>query len=78
MNAPEACVRFYREHVEADAVHEQVVRHDVVGDLIRREPELDSDVVFGMRAFAAMEDRLADHLMKCWLAERSSLIRPLS
>jgi hypothetical protein len=78
LGAPEACIRFYREHVEADAVHEQVVRHDVVGDLVRREPDLDSDVVFGMRAFAAMEDRLADHLMKCWLAERSSLCRPLA
>ena len=28
------CIAFYREHVEADAVHEQVVRHDVVGDLV--------------------------------------------
>lgn len=78
MDAPEACIRFYREHVEADAVHEQVVRHDVVGDLVRREPDLDTDVVFGIRAFAAMEDRLADHLMKCWVAERSSLCRPLA
>lgn len=78
MDAPEACVRFYREHIEADAVHEQVVRHDVVGDLVRREPELESDVIFGMRAFSRMEDRLADHLMKYWLAERSSLCRALS
>ncbi|CRZ15713.1 hypothetical protein BN2156_02576 [Mycolicibacterium neworleansense] len=78
LGAPEACVLFYREHVEADAVHEQVVRHDVVGDLVSREPELDTDVVFGIRAFTAMEDRLADHLMKCWLAERSSLCRPLA
>ena len=34
MGAPQACVGFYREHVEADAVHEQVVRTDVVGDLV--------------------------------------------
>ncbi|WP_441962083.1 iron-containing redox enzyme family protein [Mycolicibacterium houstonense] len=78
LEAPEACVRFYREHVEADAVHEQVVRHDVVGDLVRREPDLDPDVVFGIRAFGAMEERLADHLMKCWVAGRSSLCRPLA
>ena len=32
MAAPQACIRFYSEHVEADAVHEQVVRTDVVGD----------------------------------------------
>ncbi|OMC04976.1 hypothetical protein A5733_20750 [Mycobacterium sp. NS-7484] len=78
MAAPQECVHFYREHVEADAVHEQVVRHDVVGDLVRREPELDADVVFGIRAFNALEGRLADHLMKCWSADRSSLCRALA
>lgn len=78
LGAPEACVRFYREHVEADAVHEQVVRHDVVGDLVSREPELDTDVVFGIRAFGALEDRLAAHLMASWRAGRSSLCRPLA
>jgi hypothetical protein len=45
MGAPQACVGFYREHVEADAVHEQVVRTDVVGDLVAREPHLDADGV---------------------------------
>ena len=61
--APSECVAFYREHVEADAVHEQVVRNDVVTDLVRREPHLDRDVVFGIRAHGAVEDRLADAIM---------------
>ena len=78
MQAPEACVAFYREHVEADAVHEHVVRIDVVGDLLAREPHLDGDVVFGIRAHAAVEDRLADALMTAWRQGRSSLRRPLS
>jgi hypothetical protein len=78
MGAPEQCVGFYREHVEADAVHEQVVRHDVVGDLIAREPQLERDVVFGIRARDVVEDRLAAHLMDRWTAGRSSLRRPLS
>ena len=77
MDAPEACVRFYREHVEADAVHEQVVRTDVVGDLVRREPTLDRDVVFGIRAHEAVESRLADHLTRCWRSGETSLRRPL-
>ena len=64
MGAPQACVAFYREHVEADAVHEQVVRTDVVGDLVSREPELDRDVVFGIRAHELVEDRLAEHVMR--------------
>ena len=34
-----------------------------MGDLVAREPQLDRDVVFGIRAFGVVEDRLADHLM---------------
>jgi hypothetical protein len=77
MEAPEACARFYREHVEADAVHEQVVRTDVVGELISYEPHLESDVVFGIRAFALVEDRLARHLMTRWQAGEPSIPCPL-
>ena len=66
MDAPQACVHFYAEHVEADAVHEQVVRVDVVGDLVAAEPQLDRDVVFGIRARDFVEDRLATHMMECW------------
>lgn len=74
MGAPEPCIAFYREHVEADAVHEQVVRTDVVGDLLAREPELEPTVIFGMRARDVVESRLADRLMDSWAAGRSSLI----
>lgn len=77
LDAPPACVGFYSEHVEADAVHEQVVRIDVVGDLAAREPHLDSDVVFGIRAHAAVENRLADKLIGAWKQGRTSLRRPL-
>lgn len=77
MGAPRPCIDFYAEHVEADAVHEQMVRTDVVGDLVAREPHLDRDVVFGIRAHAFVEDRLADHMMRSWSAARTSLRRPL-
>jgi hypothetical protein len=77
MGAPQPCVAFYAEHVVADAVHEQVVRTGVVGDLLAREPHLETDVVFGIRARDVVEDRLASHLMSCWKAGRSSLRRPL-
>jgi hypothetical protein len=76
MDAPPECIAFYSEHVEADAVHEQVVRHDVVGTLVAREPHLDRDVVFGIRAHAAVEDRLGNVLMASWKAGKTSLRRP--
>ena len=78
MGAPQLCVSFYREHIEADAVHEQVVRTDVVGDLVARESHLERDVVFGIRTRDVVEDRLASHVMACWKAGRSSLRRPLT
>jgi len=78
LDAPEPCRAFYAEHVEADAVHEQVVRTDVVGDLVAREPELDADVVFGIRAFDVVETRLADHLMECWQTGTPSLRREIA
>ena len=78
MGAPDSCALFYREHVEADAVHEQVVRHDVVGDLVAREPALEADVIFGIRARDVVEDRLAEHMVASWQAGTSSLRCPLT
>lgn len=78
LDAPDECIRFYREHVEADAVHEQILRHEVVGDLLTREPELESDVVFGIRAFDFLEDKLATLLMSSWTQGKSSLLAPIS
>ena len=78
LNAPDPCRDFYRGHAAAAAMHEEAIRTDVVGDLVGREPDLAVDVVFGMRAFAVMEDRLATHLMRSWGAGDSSLRHPLN
>jgi hypothetical protein len=68
---------FFTEHVEADAVHEQVLRRDVVGDLLAREPHLAADVVFGVQATGLLEERLAARLLECWRAGRGSLLAEL-
>jgi hypothetical protein len=73
LDAPDACRLFYTEHIEADAVHEQVLRRDVIGDLLAREPELAGDIVFGVQATDLLEQHLADHLLSAWRADRSSL-----
>ncbi|MEU0134030.1 iron-containing redox enzyme family protein [Streptomyces sp. NPDC006296] len=57
---------FYTEHVEADAVHEQVVRRDVVGGLLDDEPALADDIAFGITATSFVEDRLGDRLLAGW------------
>jgi hypothetical protein len=72
-----ACRRFYVEHIEADAVHEQVMRHDVIGDLLEREPALAADVVFGIQATDLVEGRFAEHVLGSWAAGRSALRQPI-
>jgi hypothetical protein len=73
LDAPHACRHFYTEHIEADAVHEQVLRHDVIGDLLDREPDLAADVVFGAQATGFLEDRLGAHVLGSWEQGRTSL-----
>lgn len=74
MGAPEACVRFHAEDAGVDTVRG---RPRVVDDLLRREPHLDRDVVFGSRARDLVEERLSAHMMKSWVSGRSSLRRLL-
>ncbi|MCK1798143.1 iron-containing redox enzyme family protein [Streptomyces sp. XM4193] len=75
--ADKACVHFYAEHIEADAVHEQVMRHEVIDDLLTQEPALAPDVVFGIRAAELVEDDFARHLNHAWEQGSSSLRVPL-
>jgi Iron-containing redox enzyme len=77
LGAGPRCTRFYAEHVEADAVHEQVMRREVIGGLLDREPDLAADVVFGIRATALLEERLTGHLLTSWRAGETSLRAPL-
>lgn len=66
IGAGKAAQRFYDEHVEADAVHEQVVRHEVIAPLLAAEPHLEPDVAFGIRATGLLEDRLGEVLLDAW------------
>jgi hypothetical protein len=64
---------FYDEHVEADAVHEQIAAVDMCGSLVAEEPGLAADVLFGAAAALAMDGFAAGHLLGCWEAGRSAL-----
>ncbi|MFE3557042.1 iron-containing redox enzyme family protein [Streptomyces sp. NPDC059193] len=70
-----AAEHFYAEHVEADAVHEQVVRREVIGGLLADEPRLEPDIAFGCTATVLLEDRLGAHLREAWDQGRSALRR---
>ena len=48
---------FYDEHVEADAVHEQVASVDICGSLIAQDETLRADVLFGAATALEVENR---------------------
>jgi len=77
LGCPERAVAFYDEHVEADAVHEQVVRHGVIAPLLAAEPALADDIVFGVRGSGFLGDRFGDLVLDAWAGGRSSLRTPL-
>lgn len=72
-----ASIRFYAEHIEADAVHEQLVRRGVIAPLLAAEPGLAGDVVFGIQASTLLADRFSDLLLSRWAAGQTTLRTPL-
>jgi hypothetical protein len=68
---------FFDIHVVADAVHESIAAVDLAGGLVRQQPALAADVMWGARALAAFEGRWSVHLMDAWDAGSSSLRAPV-
>jgi hypothetical protein len=68
---------FYDEHVEADAVHEQIAAYDMCGSFSEAEPERAADVLFGARCALALDALWADHVLRSWQDGGSSLRLPV-
>ena len=64
---------YYDEHVEADAVHEQIAGRDLAGSLAEDEPDLVADIVFGAAACLAVEGWASDLILEHWQAGESWL-----
>ena len=64
---------YFDEHVEADAVHEQIAARDLAGSLAEDEPELLEDIIFGAVAGLAMDDLAGSHVLDAWSSGRSAL-----
>ena len=74
----EQATAFFDEHVEADAVHENIAAVDLAGGLVRQEPALGPTILWGARALAALEGAWAGHVLGSWELGRSSLRAPIS
>ncbi|BBE24418.1 hypothetical protein MN0502_33010 [Arthrobacter sp. MN05-02] len=69
----EDALEYFDEHVEADAVHEQIAGRDMAGGLVESDPRLLQDVLFGAAAGLAVDTLMTVHIMAAWEAGRSSL-----
>jgi hypothetical protein len=65
---------FFDEHVTADAVHENIAAVDLAGGLVRAEPPLVDDILFGARALVELDGRWATALLDAWAADRTALL----
>ena len=64
---------FYDEHVEADAVHEQIASVDMCGSLVAESPQLRDDVLFGAACALAVDGLAGRHLLGAWETGRCAL-----
>lgn len=63
---PDAVAAYYHEHVEADAVHEQIAMRDICGSLVEEVPHLRADVLFGVAACLHLDAIAATGLLTGW------------
>jgi hypothetical protein len=63
---PDEFVDYYAEHVEADAVHEQLAVRVIGGGLLAEEPGLEADLWFGAFTALDLEDRFARSVLARW------------
>lgn len=63
---PAEMVAYYTEHVEADAVHEQLAIRTICGPLAAQEPAQAAEIMFGASTCLGLEDRFARRMLTEW------------
>lgn len=64
---------YFDEHVEADAVHEQIASRDLAGGLAEERPELLHDIMFGAAACLTIDRLTGAQMLDNWTVGKSSL-----
>lgn len=74
LGLPEAVADYYDEHVEADAVHEQVAIREICGSLVGADPGLATDVLFGAAACLAVDGLAGEVLLRRWREQSAEVV----
>jgi hypothetical protein len=69
LGLPEPVFHYFDEHVEADAVHEQLAMRSLCAPLVEHEPDLGPDVLFGAAACVLLDARVAEETLQSWLED---------
>ena len=67
---------YFDEHVEADAVHEQIAARDLAGSLAEDHPELLPDILFGAAACLTVDGWTGEQILDAWSNSTSALRSP--
>jgi Iron-containing redox enzyme len=70
----EQVAEYFDEHVEADAVHEQLALRDICGQLVEEDPRLAEDVFFGAAVCGVLDADAATPMIDAWQRGQSSLL----
>ena len=73
LGLPEEAWRYFDEHVEADAAHEQVAVRDVCGSLVADDPDSLPTLLLGAVAGLQVEALVAEQAMGAWQQGHSCL-----
>ncbi|KQY51629.1 MULTISPECIES: iron-containing redox enzyme family protein [unclassified Nocardioides] len=66
LGLPAATARYFDEHVEADAVHEQLAIRSICAAMVEGEPGLADDVLFGAATCLRVEAIASETLVETW------------
>ena len=70
---PDLAAEYFDEHIEADAVHEQLAMRNICGRLATEQPDTLEMIAFGTAACLYVDRRAAEFLLDAWERGLSSL-----
>ena len=73
LGLPEVVAAYFDEHVEADAVHEQLAFRDICASLVSSGQAAEEDVVLGATICLLMDAVVGERMLADWEAGRSTL-----
>ncbi len=74
LGLPDTVASYFDEHIEADAVHEQLAFRDICGGMAAEDPQVLGDLFLGAAAYLYSESLAGTALLDAWRDGRSSLL----